>query len=198
MHIVQRGNDRQNCFLITGDYRRYLRFLEIAANRYEASIHAYVLMTNHVHLLITPRFEYSASRMMQYLGNCYVRTFNRIHGRTGTLWEGRFDSFHITTERYLFGVYRYIELNPVRAGMVSSPDAYRWSSYGANAHGETNTLIQPRTELLSLGQTEDERLSGYRRLFEKEMDKAMLADIRASIRSGSEDGSDPSSEPELD
>jgi len=136
LHIVQRGNDRQECFRQRGDYLRYLGCLAKSAKQYDARVHAYVLMTNHVHLLITPSHDYSASRMMQNLGRSYVLAFNRIHGRTGTLWEGRFRSFPVTTENYLFACYRYIELNPVWAGIAKSPEEYPWTqSYSPERSG---------------------------------------------------------------
>ena len=191
LHIVQRGNDRQRCFRQRGDYLRYLGFLNKSAQKYDAQVHAYVLMTNHVHLLMTPGHKHSASRMMQNLGRCYVQAFNRIHGRTGTLWEGRFRSFPIATVKYLFAVYQYIELNPVRARIAKSPDEYPWSSYRTNALGAPNAIVQPREEWLGLGQTEEERCERYRQLFNTALDESVIAEIRASIKSGSEPGSDP-------
>ena len=152
LHIVQRGNDRQDCFRQRGDYLRYLGFLAKSAQKYEARVHAYVLMTNHVHLLMTPGHKDSASKMMQNLGRCYVLAFNRIHERTGTLWEGRFRSYPVATENYLFACYRYIELNPVRAGMVESPEEYPWSSFRTNALGAPNAIVPPSAEWIGLGQ----------------------------------------------
>jgi len=191
LHIVQRGNDRQECFRQRGDFLRYLGDLAKSAKQYEAQVHAYVLMTNHVHLLMTPGQDYSASKMMQHLGRRYVQAFNRIHERTGTLWEGRFRSFPVTTERYLFACYRYIELNPVWAGIARSPDEYPWSSYRTNALGSPNAIVQPRKEWLDLGHTTKERCQCYQQLFQTELDESVLAEIRASIKSGSEPGSDP-------
>jgi len=191
LHIVQRGNNRQKCFRQRGDYLRYLGYLAKSAEKYGARIHSYVLMTNHVHLLITPDHDFSAPRMMQHLGRSYVQAFNRIHERTGTLWEGRYRSFPISTDNYLFACYRYIELNPVRAGIAKSPDEYPWSSYRANALGAPNAIIQPREEWLNLGRTADERCESYQQLFSSILDESMLAEIRASIKSGSEPGSDP-------
>ena len=191
LHIVQRGNDRQNCFRQRGDYLRYLGCLARSAEQYDAQVHAFVLMTNHVHLLVTPSHNYSASRMMQNLGRSYVLAFNRIHERTGTLWEGRFRSFPVTTENYLFACYRYIELNPVRAGITKSPDEYPWSSYRTNALGAPNAVVQPREEWTDLGHTAKERCERYRQLFNTVLDEYVIAEIRASIKSGSEPGSDP-------
>ncbi|MBA8885076.1 transposase [Dokdonella fugitiva] len=142
-HVVQRGNDRQPCFLEDADYRRYLRGLQEAALDHGCHIHAYVLMTNHVHLLLTPTTVGAVSRMMQQLGRGYVGYFNTAHHRSGTLWEGRFKSNLVDSERYLLTCYRYIEMNPVRAGMVEEPGAYRWSSYGHNASGGPDAIVTP-------------------------------------------------------
>lgn len=136
-HVIQRGNDRQACFFQETDYLRYLQDLHEAALHQACSIHAYVLMTNHVHLLVTPRTEGGVSRMMQALGRRYVRYVNDSSGRTGTLWEGRYKASLVDDERYVLACYRYIELNPVRAGMVAAPDEYRWSSHAANAQAHT-------------------------------------------------------------
>ena len=182
LHVVQRGNNRQPCFLHHGDYRRYLRLIGKSADRYDVQIHAYVLMTNHVHLLITPGRSESASKLMQSLGSSYVRCFNRIHGRTGTLWEGRFRSFPIESEFYLFACYRYIELNPVRAGMVHAPEDYPWTSYHANALGAENALITPREEWTDLGRTDTERTDSYRMLFDTPMDDETITQLRDGVR----------------
>lgn len=191
LHIVQRGHNRQVCFVQRGDYLRYLGCLGKAAEKYKAQVHAYVLMTNHIHLLITPGHDYSASRTMQLIGRSYVQAFNRIHERSGTLWEGRFRSFPVTTENYLFACYRYIELNPVRAGIVAKPDDYPWSSYRTNALCAGNSIVKPREEWLNLGRNADQRRKRYQQLFDIDLDEQVLAEIRASIKSGSEPGSDP-------
>lgn len=134
-HIVQRGNNRQPCFYAEADYCRYLEYLHEAAARNQAAIHAYVLMTNHVHLLATPANPFSITHMVQDLGRKYVRYINRTYGRTGTLWEGRYKASLVDGESYLLSCMRYIEMNPVRAGMVSNPAGYRWSSHQGNACG---------------------------------------------------------------
>ena len=190
LHIVQRGNDRQRCFRRRSDYVRYLGILAGSAERYDMEIHAYVLMTNHVHLLATPGQPQSASRMMQAIGSSYVRTFNRIHDRTGTLWEGRFRSSTVTDEHYLFACYRYIELNPVRAGIVRDPDDYPWSSFRANALGSSNAVIHPRPEWNALGEDRRQRCAAYRGLFETEVGEEIMGEIRTSLRTGSELGSE--------
>ncbi len=182
MHIVQRGNNRQSCFLHAGDYHSYLKLLGQAADRYDTAIHAYALMTNHVHLLVTPNHASSASSVMQHLGRGYVLRFNRIHNRTGTLWEGRFRSSIIDTEKYLFACYRYIELNPVRAGIVSTPEKYRWSSYRINAQGARTDLILPRDEWLDLGRSRRERCARYRRMFGSQCDEEVFSELRTAVR----------------
>lgn len=164
-HIVQRGNDRQACFADAADYLRYRQELGEAALRHNCALHAYVLMTNHVHLLVTPREPGGVSRMMQAIGRRYVGGFNARYRRTGTLWEGRFKSALVDSERYTLACYRYIELNPVRAGIVTTPEAYRWSSHARNAHGAHEPRITPHAAYLALGQNDDAQLDAYRRLF---------------------------------
>jgi putative transposase len=157
--------DRRDCFFEARDFRSYLAALDEMSRQYGVAVHAYVLMTNHVHLLITPSDESSASRMMQQLGRKYVTHFNKAHSRTGTLWEGRFRSSVIKTSRYLFACYRYVELNPVRAGMVKSPEQYEWSSYRSNACARRNEMLRPHCEYLLLGHDTVSRCEKYRRLF---------------------------------
>lgn len=164
-HIVQRGNDRQACFADADDHLRYRQALAEAALRYDCALHAYVLMTNHVHLLTTPREPGGVSRMMQAIGRRYVGSFNARYRRTGTLWEGRFKSALVDSERYALACYRYIELNPVRAGIVTCPREYRWSSHARNAYGTHEPRITPHAAYLSLGTDDVTRLDAYRRLF---------------------------------
>jgi putative transposase len=141
LHVIQRGNNRASCFHADGDRRLYLRCLNGAAARHGCAVHAYVLMPNHVHLLVTPTTVGAVASMMQDLGRRYVRLFNTIHERSGTLWEGRYKSSLIDTEAYLLTCHRYIELNPVRAGLVQHPLQYPWSSCSHYALGTTNPLI---------------------------------------------------------
>src|SRR5262245_51438159 len=131
VHVVQRGINRQQCFFSEGDYSTYLRFLAEFALRFGCAVHAYCLMTNHVHLLVTPETPESCALMMKNLGQRYVQTVNRRLERSGTLWEGRFKSGIVQSDGYVLACYRYIELNPVRAGMVKDPAQYRWSSYSS-------------------------------------------------------------------
>jgi putative transposase len=141
LHVIQRGNNRTPCFLADGDRRLYLRCLKDAAARHRCDIHAYVLMTNHVHLLVTASVVGAVASMMQDVGRRYVRLFNKIHQRSGTLWEGRYKSSLIDSEAYLLACHRYIELNPVRAGLVQHPLQFPWSSCAHYALGTRNPLI---------------------------------------------------------
>ena len=177
-HVIQRGNNREACFYDEGDYKAYLSFLKDAAIKYQVAIHAFVLMTNHVHLLMTPGSEQGVSRMMQAQGRKYVQYFNFTHGRTGTLWEGRFKSTVVDADSYLMTVYRYIELNPVRASMVTHASEYPWSSYQSNALGKTIELLTPHHLYLQLGKNDAERQSAYRALFRGRMPDRDLQAIR--------------------
>ena len=150
VHAIQRGNNRQAIFFDEADYRLYLGWLKAAAEKYSCQIHAYVLMTNHVHILITPAHRDSLSRLFQYVGRYYVSYVNNTYGRTGTLWEGRYKASIVEEESYLLSCYRYIELNPVTAGMVASPEAYPWSSFRCNGLGVTDELVVPHEIYLSL------------------------------------------------
>ncbi len=143
LHVIQRGNNRQACFFADEDYRRYLDWLREYAGELGCDIHAYVLTTNHVHLLLTPREADSVGRLMKRLGQRYVQYVNRVYQRSGTLWEGRFKSCLTQEEQYVLGCYRYIELNPVRAGMVEHPADYPWTSYRINAQNEKSELVTP-------------------------------------------------------
>ena len=178
-HIIQRGNDRQNIFRTDGDRQFYLDKLLDAANKHQCDIHAYVLMTNHVHLLLTPHTEDGIGKMMQTLGRYYVQYFNNRYERTGTLWEGRYKATLIDTEQYFLICMRYIELNPVRAkNMVNHPSKHRWSSYSFNAHGQFDKLVTPHREYKRLGKDGLERQSKYRQLFHAQIAEITLVAIR--------------------
>jgi putative transposase len=140
-HIIQRGNNRSVIFGDDADRLFYLDKLKAACECFECHIHAYILMTNHVHLLMTPETVTGISKTMQSLGRSYVQYFNWRYQRTGTLWEGRYKASVLDTECYLLTCYRYIEMNPVRAGMVDHPQDYRWSSHACNAAGHTDPLV---------------------------------------------------------
>lgn len=181
LHVIQRGNNRQACFFRSADYWFYLECLSKACQKYSCRVHAYVLMTNHVHLLITPENEYGVSQVMQSVGRRYVRIINDLYNRTGTLWEGRYKACLVDENEYLLACYRYIELNPVRAGMVERPAEYRWSSYRHHAHGEKNGLISPHPVYLSLGPTQTRREQCYRELFSNRLEEKQLHEIRTAL-----------------
>jgi putative transposase len=183
-HVIQRGNNRLPCFFVESDYRCYLDWLAEAADRFECQIHAYVLMTNHVHLLMTPLTDGAISRVVQSVGRRYVRYINDARQRTGTLWEGRHKGSVIQSERYFLACSRYIELNPVRAGIVARPGDYPWSSYRHNAHGVPDELLTPHIEYTGLGTSPDQRTAAYRALFSNESAPALLDKIRHAIHHG--------------
>jgi len=183
MHIVQRGNNRQATFYAEEDYWRYRDTLFEYAEECECQIHAYVLMTNHIHLLLTPQTEKSVSMMMQAVGRKYVRYINGSYRRTGTLWEGRYKSAVIDSDEYLLTCSRYIELNPVRAAMVKGPGQYKWSSYRANALGKGEIdKLAPHTLYKALGKTPTERQVAYRGLFRTHIDHDAVKLIRQNTQ----------------
>lgn len=179
-HIIQRGNNRGACFYNDSDYPFYLDTLNKQAAKYGCSIHAYCLMTNHVHLLLTPSAHDSAALLMKHLGQRYAQYINRRYQRSGTLWEGRFRSCLVQASNYVLACYRYIELNPLRANMVEHPAEYRWSSYRANGKGSRPDWLTPHAEYLALGENEDSRLASYRGLFDIAVDPNLLAEIRTA------------------
>lgn len=189
-HIIQRGNNRQACFLADDDRRHYLEWLRKAAEKYGGFIHAYVLMTNHVHLLATGTAVGAVGRIMQSLGRRYVRYVNSSYRRTGTLWEGRYKSSLVESDRYLLTCYRYIELNPVRAGMVDTPGEYFWSSFNRNALGMTDNVITPHATYISMGRSDAERFLAYRGLFRNAIDNDDIEAIRSHVNQGKVLGSE--------
>jgi putative transposase len=190
LHVLQRGNDRAPCFRCNDDLVLYLGLLQELATRYECEVHAYVLMTNHLHLLVTPSNAGSVSGLMKGVSQRYAQHFNKVHDRTGTLWEGRFRSHIVDSETYLFACQRYIELNPVRAGMVSAPWEYPWSSYRTNAGLERSLVLTPHRTYLALGSTDDERVARYRAFFQHPPCRSELEAIRHCISTGSTLGCD--------
>ncbi len=184
LHIIQRGNNRQPCFFADDDYRFYLDCLKDAATRYGAQLHAYVLMTNHVHLLLTPETEPTPSMLLQSVGRRYVRHVNQVYRRSGTLWEGRYKSTLIDSDRYLLTCSRYIELNPVRAGMVAHPGDYRWSSFCGNAGSAQEPNISPHPLYLALGGSPAARGMAYRALFDRHLDARDIRTIREATEAG--------------
>lgn len=184
MHVVQRGNNRGACFFSDGDRLAYLRFLRESGVEAGCQVHAYCLMTNHVHLLLTPDAADSCAMLMKRVGQLYVQHVNRVHGRTGTLWEGRFRSSIAATEHYVLACHRYIELNPVRAGLVSHPHDYPWSSYRGNAEGREDPLLSPHPAYRALGLDPEGLCGAYRGLFDVGLDSRLLEDIRGASRDG--------------
>ena len=175
LHVIQRGNNRNACFAHDCDYLTYLAHLRHLLRRYQCALHAYCLMTNHVHLLLTPQESAACSLMMRDLGRSYVRYFNRRHDRTGTLWEGRFRSCIVESAEYVLACYRYIELNPVRARMVNHPSAYPWSSHALNTGTRADPMVLPHCEYTALA---------YPSLFEQAFDDTLLKRIRDATNGG--------------
>jgi putative transposase len=188
--VIQRGNNRGACFFREGDYLYYLRQLARFAPQFGCDVHAYVLMTNHVHLLLTPTSSESGSQLMRRLGQIFAQYINRQYHRSGTLWEGRYKACIAQSEAYVLACYRYIELNPVRAGIVNHPARYPWSSYRTNADGATSELVAPHSEYLRLGQGDVERRESYRSLFASHLDPAVVTAIRAATNGNIALGSD--------
>jgi putative transposase len=180
-HVIQRGNNREPCFYAEDNYHRYLGDLKEALGRNDCRLHAYVLMTNHVHLLLTPMSEHGVSHLMQDVGRKYVRYINYTYRRSGTLWEGRYKASLIDSEVYLLTCMRYIELNPLRANMVAHPSEYRWSSYATNAHGQDNLLLTLHPVYRQLGLDPASCQHAYRELFRNHMDYATIHDIREAL-----------------
>ena len=176
-HVVQRGNNREPCFIEPEDYQFYLDLWKQLSKRYGVSVHGFCLMTNHIHFLVTPAGQTSISNAMKVIGSRYAQYINRKYKRTGTSWEGRHRSSLVQSDRYLLTCMRYIELNPVRAGMVKRPEEYQWSSYGVNAWGDQSWLT-PHAEYLGLGGNASARNHAYRELFRLHFDETDLHLIR--------------------
>jgi putative transposase len=190
IHVLQRGNNRADCFFDEADRTLYLGLLTELAPLFGCSIHAFVFMSNHVHMLMTPESGDGPSCLMKHLGQRYVQHFNRTHRRTGTLWEGRFKSHIVESETYLFRCQRYIELNPVRAGMVSQPWEFQWSSYRANAGLEPSAFLVPHLLYGQLARTPEGRAAAYRDFFRVWPSQLELDLIRRSVNTGSALGSE--------
>lgn len=184
VHVVQRGNNRQTCFTCDGDMAAYAHWLHEGAKKYAVAVHAWVFMTNHVHLLLTPSESGGISRLMQYMGRQYVQPFNYKRGRTGTLFEGRFRSSLVQDSVYLLNCIRYIELNPVRAGMTSNPGGYHWSSYKSHAFGQSISMWQPHVEYLKLGETAAARQKSYRHNVSMKLSIEVTHKIRHCLNAG--------------
>jgi putative transposase len=191
LHIIQRGHNRQQCFFDHGDYLVYLDWLRKYCGQMGVSLHAYVLMTNHVHLLASFEFIGMAPDFMKAIGQKYTQYLNHRLVRTGTLWEGRYRSCPVPTERYLMTCQRYVELNPVRAFMVEQPGEYAWSSHLANAGAREDSLVQPHYLYMSLGSNPAARSEAYRRLFDKALHDADIAELRRATNSNTTPGIPP-------
>jgi len=189
-HVIQRGNNKQAIFFCDADRRLFLTELGEGLAKYDCRLHAYVLMTNHIHLLITPGRDEAIGRLMQSLGRIYVGHVNRAYQRTGTLWEGRFKSTIVDAEDYVMACYRYIEANPVRARMVADAEDYAWSSYAANALGRNDPLVVQHGAYQDLGNTAEIRRAEYRTLFAAGLDRDMVATIRDATQRGWVPGSE--------
>lgn len=181
LHIVQRGHNRQPCFFAEEDYHTYLHWLGEALLNEHCALHAYALMTNHVHLLLTPSNAKAVPKLIIALGRRYVQYINTTYHRTGTLWDSRYKSSLIQAEYYLLACQRYIELNPVRAAMVDDPAHYRWTSYRSNALAQTSAIISPHPLYQALGKTDEERQGAYRTLFRTQLDGEAINDIRLAL-----------------
>ncbi len=184
LHIVQRGHNREPCFFSEADYRVYLHWLGAALRDARCALHAYALMTNHVHLLVTPRQAVLVPKLLIALGRRYVQYVNNRYGRTGTLWDSRYKSSLVDSETYLIACMRYIELNPVRAGMVRDPGEYPWTSYRANALGCVDALVTPHPGYSALGLGDDVRRAAYRDLFRNELAGEVVSEIRLALDRG--------------
>lgn len=189
-HLIQRGNNRSSIFFATEDYDFYIECLREGCAKYNCAIHAYVLMTNHVHLLATPESADGLSKLMQSVGRRYVQYVNFTYQRSGTLWEGRYKAAPIDTDGYLMTCYRYIEMNPVRADMVRHPREYRWSSYRYHAEGRPDPLVREHHGYRSLARNEADRRLAYRALFRSCLDEDTLEALRDSVNKGWVLGSD--------
>jgi putative transposase len=190
LHIVQRGHNRAACFFDDQDRLAYLGWLREALQRERCALHAYVLMTNHVHLLLTPEQADRVPQVLISVGRRYVQSINHTYGRTGTLWDGRYKSSLVQAETYLLLCQRYIELNPIRAGMVADPADYRWSSYRANALGAADPLLSPHPLYLALGADDDARRHAYRELFHGALDEKPLSELRLALNQDQPIGND--------
>jgi putative transposase len=184
IHLVQRGHNRDACFFSDEDCLVYLDWLAEALKKSGCALHAYALMTNHVHLLLTPPSAQAVPQLVIALGRRYVQYINKTYHRTGTLWDSRYKSSLVHADDYLLACQRYIELNPVRAELVSDPALYRWSSYRANGLGQPDALLTPHEVYLALDRQAPARLAAYRALFRPELDKEAISEIRLSLNQG--------------
>jgi putative transposase len=191
LHLVQRGNNRAACFLSDQDRSFYLFHLDRLLRPSGCTLHAYCLMTNHVHMLLTADSPDSCARLMKQIGQLHTQYVNRTYDRTGTLWEGRFRSCLVQSEDYVLACYRYIELNPVRAGLCTHPREHAWSSFGSNGEGRFDSRVTPHDEYLRLGQNKDERTQAYLELLQAQLSAARLEEIRQATNGNVALGREP-------
>ena len=184
VHVIQRGNNRGQVFFGPKDAQQYLDWLQEAGAEHGLSVHAYVLMTNHVHLLVSPETAHSLPRAMRHLNWRYARYVNDTQSRTGSLWEGRYRASLVEEDPYFFACSRYIELNPVRAGLAKTPADYRWSSFKANARAQTDPVVSPHDLYTALGGSPDARAAAYRALFDDAITDTKLDAIRDAVNGG--------------
>ena len=184
VHVIQRGNNRNALFTSDSDMAAYAHWLCDGAERFKVEVQGWVFMTNHVHLLLKPQKEHAVSRLMQSMGRRYVAYFNYSYGRSGTLFEGRFRSSLVQEERYFLTCLRYIELNPVRAGLVRDPGDYKWSSFRAHAFGAPVNLWTPNESYLSMGSSPATRQKAWRALVGEVLDMDTISKIRHCANTG--------------
>lgn len=184
VHILLRGNGRRVVFAEDSDRKAYLGWMKEASEKYKVDIHAYMLMDNHVHLLLSTKEPSHISKVMQHIGRKYVPYFNHKYEKSGTLWEGRFKGSMIESEQYLLCCYRYIELNPVRANIVNRPEEWKWSSYASNGYGEDDPLIKPHPLYLAIHKDKEKRINYYRGGFRQVLDAALINDLRSAVQTG--------------
>ena len=184
LHVVQRGDDRADCFFEEADYVSYLVALGTYAARFACTVHAYCLMTNHVHLLITPREATGCALLMKHLSQRHAKRINGSRGRSGTLWEGRPYSGIVASDEYALACYRYIELNPVRAAMVNHPSAYRWSSHAANMRVDLHSFVRPHPSFLALATEDARRAKAYQELCDEPLKQEVIEEIRRATYGG--------------
>lgn len=183
-HVIQRGNNRGDIFRAAEDYLFFLTTLGSAVTRHSLSVHAYVLMTNHVHMVVTPRTQTSLPGVMQEVGRTYVRFYNAKYSRTGGLWEGRYRTSVIQDEEYFVTCHRYVELNPIRAGLAQRPEDYRWSSCRFYSTGREDGLLTPHPLYLGLGETPQDRQQAWRSICGCSIPESKLENIRSAVHSG--------------
>lgn len=184
-HVIQRGNNHQSIFTTSDQFKFFLGLLSEQSRNYEVAVHAYVLMSNHFHLLVTPRADNQGlPRMMQAVGRSYVRYFNDLNARSGTLWEGRYRSTLIDAQGYFLACQAYIDLNPVRAGLVTAAADYPWSSYAHYAGFRIDKLVTPHSLVWGLGNTPFAREAAYAELVRAGVDSVQQGALTQSVHTG--------------